>query len=219
MILNGNITASNSSYSAGIGTGFALSGNSTVWNLMILNGDITASSSDGGAGIGTGYGESACEGRLFIEHLSVLGGKITANGTLTGIGSGGEGGEIQFLKFSGNTSLTCDADLTKFPVNASSIFLSKASLIFTTPRNRLFGVSPSSSGLLNLVIVYESVTTQWSEPLSQLNATFVQIGSITALSARDWTICVCGECQQECYLAQSSVVKSLTMSPEHRSMQ
>jgi hypothetical protein len=195
---------------AGIGSGLASDGNSTVGSVTILNGNITASSPDGGAGIGAGYGSYAAIS--LIENLSILGGKITANGTLTGTGSGGEGGEVQFLKFSGNTTVTCDSDPGKFPVNASSIVLSNGSLIFTTPRNQLFGVSPSSSGLLNLLVMYEIVTTQWSESLSQLNVSLLQIGNITAPESRDWKLCICGECQQECYLTQSSVVKSLIVS-------
>jgi hypothetical protein len=79
-----------------------------------------------------------------------MGGRINANGTLAGIGSGCEGGEVKLLIFSGNAVLTCDTNLTKLPINASSIVISIASLIFTTAHNRLFGVSPSNFHLFKL---------------------------------------------------------------------
>jgi hypothetical protein len=68
-----------------------------------------------------------------------------------------------------------DVDSTKFPVNASSIVFSNASLVFTTPHNRLFGVSLLCSNLFDLVIVYENVTTQAKESFSKLGATFFYI--------------------------------------------
>jgi hypothetical protein len=140
-----------------------------VSNLTILNGSIAASSRSG-AGIGASDG--MYDGRSLVRTLSFIGGRITANGSLAGIGSGGAKGEVQLLRFAGNAVVTCDANLTSFPVNASSIVLSNTALLFTTPRNRLFGASPSRSDLSNFVIVYGDVTTQGSEPLSGLNATF-----------------------------------------------
>jgi hypothetical protein len=177
---------------------------------MILNGNITASSSSWGAGIGAGRGLISSPSS--IANLSIFGGRITANGTLAGIGSGGEGGEVKMLKITGNAVLSCDANFTKFPVHASSIVLTNASLVFITPRNRLFGVSPFRSGLLNLVIVYENVTTQGSELLSNLNATFLQIGNITVPLSNEWTICVSGSGYEDCYPIRSSVMKSLIVT-------
>jgi hypothetical protein len=177
---------------------------------MIYNGNITASSSSQASGIGTGFGGSG--GISFVETLSVLGGNMTANGTLAGIGSGGEGGEVQKLKFSGNAVLTCDAIATKFPVNASSIVFSNGSFLFVTPRDRLFGVSPTSSDLLNLVIVYGDVTNEESEPLSKLNATLVQIGNVTSPHLNDWMVCVSGDGYEDCHETGSPVVQSLIVS-------
>jgi hypothetical protein len=208
--MNGYITASSSSEGSGIGSGGDGFGNSTVLSLTIMNGNITASSSSWGAGIGAGRGGS--RDKSFIGTLAITGGRITANGTLAGIGSGGEGGEVKLLKITGNAVLTCDANFTKFPVNASSIVLTTASLVFTTPRNRLFGVSPSSSGSLNLVIVYGNVTMQGSEPISKLNATFLQIGKVTAPLSNDWTVCTSGGNREACYATHSPVVRSLLVS-------
>jgi hypothetical protein len=213
MIMNGNITASRSSYGSGIGSGDGSYGNPTVLNLTIRKGNITASSPNRGAGIGGGRGRTG--GKSPIETLFIMGGRITANGTLGGIGSGGEGGEVRLLRITGNAVLTCDADLTKSPINASSIVLTDASLVFTTPRNRLFGVSPSSSGLLNSVIVSGNVTTQGSEPLSNLNATFLQIGNITVPLSNDRTICISGSGYEHCYPTRSAVMKSLIVTVPH----
>jgi hypothetical protein len=137
---------------------------------------------------------------------------MMANGALAGIGSGGEGGEVQLLKFSGNTVLTCNANVTQFPVNASSIVFSNGSFLITTPRNRLFGISPSSSDFLNLVIVYWNVTSEESELLSKLNTTLLQIGNVTIPQSSDWMVCVSGVDQEECHQTGSSVVKSLIVS-------
>jgi hypothetical protein len=210
MILNGNITAISSSYGAGIGSGMGgYTSTSTVLNLTILNGNITARSSDRGAGIGAGYGTSQRLSRVGI--LSILDGTITANGPLASIGSSGEGSEVQLLRFSGNAMLICNTDATKYPVNASSIVFSNASLVFATSGNRLFGVSPSSSALFDLAIVYESVTVQNNEPFSKLNATFLQIGNLTIPRSSHWTFCVSGMGHNDCFLTRSSIVKSLVM--------
>jgi hypothetical protein len=131
---------------------------------------------------------------------------------LAGIGSGGEGGEVQLLKFSGNTVLTCDTKVTQFPVNASSIVFSNGSFLFRTPRNRLFGVSPSSSAFLNLMIAYWNVTNEENEPLSMLNTTLLQIGNVAIPQSSDWMVCVSGICREDCSQAGSSVVNSLIVS-------
>jgi hypothetical protein len=90
--------------------------------------------------------------------------------------------------------------------------LSNASLVFRTSRNRLFGVSPSSSNLSDLVIVYGTVTTQENEPLSELNATLLQIGNVTAPRSSDWTVCISNESREACYVTHSSLVQSLIVS-------
>jgi hypothetical protein len=43
--------------------------------------------------------------KSLVGNLSLLGGRIKANGALVGIGSGGEGGEVTLLRFSGNAHL------------------------------------------------------------------------------------------------------------------
>jgi hypothetical protein len=175
-----------------------------------LNGNIAARSSSWGAGIGAGRGVNG--GISFVRSLSIRGGKMTANGTLAGIGSGGEGGEVELLRFSGNAVLTCDANVTKFPVNASSIVFSNASLIFITSRNRLFGVSPSSSNLLNLVIVYLNVTNEENGPLLKLNGTLLEIGNVTIPLSSYWMLCMSGVGCEDWDETGSSSVKSLIVS-------
>jgi hypothetical protein len=44
-------------------------------------------------------------------------------------------------------------------VNASSIAIANASLVFQTPGNQFFGIRPSRDGELNLTILYGSATT------------------------------------------------------------
>jgi hypothetical protein len=182
--MSGNITASSSSYGSGIGSGLGEIGNSTVVNLTIVSGNITANSSSYGSGIGSGQGIQS--GSSTVEFLSVLGGTIRSDGVLVGIGSGGEGSETRRVTFSGTVAVICNADGTKFPINASSILLSDASLIFVTQGDRLFGVSPSHEGWLNLTILYGSTTSPEAEPLLGLNAAILQIGNLSFNPPIDW---------------------------------
>jgi hypothetical protein len=212
-VLNGNITASSSNYGSGIGSGDASSsGTSTVGNLTILNGNITASSSSSGSGIGSGDGSSSSPS--VIETLSILGGRIKANGTEAGLGSGGDGSEVTVLTLGGSAVLLCDANASKFPVNASSIVFADASLTFETPRNRLFGVSPLRKGSLNLTLLYWSVTSNGGEPLSFLNGIFLQIGNANFPASESWdrSFCVSGVDHEYCSGIVSNEVKSLIVS-------
>jgi hypothetical protein len=142
----------------------------------------------------------------------VLGGTIRASGPLAGIGSGGENGEVGLLMFRGMIALICNANGEKFAVSASSILLSDASLIFGTQANRLFGVSPTLEGWLNLTILYGCETTGWAEPLSGLNATFLQIGNLNFNAPLDlngftglpWTFCVSKSGDEKWFLRQST---------------
>jgi hypothetical protein len=184
-VVSGNITASSSSsaygYGSGIGSGYGYYGNSTVVNLTIVSGNITANSSLSfyGYGSGIGSGSATSGGASTVEALSVLGGTIRGHGAVAGIGSAGGGGETRLLAFRGTAALICNANAGKFPINASSIVLSDASLIFGTESDRLFGVSPLLAGWLNLTIVYGSATSAGTERLSGLNASILQIGNLS----------------------------------------
>jgi hypothetical protein len=214
-IVSGNITASSSNYGSGIGTGYVYyemaKGTSRIGNLTIVCGNITANSSHYGSGIGTGCGQE--EGISVIETLSILGGKIKAKGTESGIGSGFERSEVKLLRFSGTVNLFCTVtNKTKFPINASSIVLSSTSLMITTAQNRIFGVNPFREGSLNLSFVYENVTSAGSEPLSLLNLRFLQIGNVSLPISNFWRFCVSGIGHENCIDVESTAVKSLLFS-------
>jgi hypothetical protein len=177
-----------------------------------MNGNITAISSGWGSGIGAGRG--IINGTSLIQTLSIMGGRITANGTLTGIGSGGNGGEVEMLRFSGTAALLCDANSTAFVINASSIELIDCALIFTTPHNQLFGISPSSSGSLNLAILFGGVTSKGSEPLTNLNGTFLQIGNVNLPDKELWTICISGKKYEHCIESPSRTIRSILFSTD-----
>jgi hypothetical protein len=144
----------------------------------------------------------------------VLGGTIRARGAGAGIGSGGEGGETGLLAFHGTAALICNASAGKFPVNASSIVLSDASLIFGTESDRLFGVSPWRAGWLNLTIVYGKATSARTERLSDLNASILQIGNLSfnlpmglyVSAASPCTFCVSRAGDVECIVRHSTEV-------------
>jgi hypothetical protein len=76
----------------------------------------------------------------------------------------------------------------------------------------LFGVDPSSSNFVKLVILYESVTMENTESLSKLNTTFLQIGNLTVPPSDDWMFCVSGVGYDDCFAARSSIMKSLIVS-------
>jgi hypothetical protein len=159
-------------------------------NLTILNGNINASSSDSGAGIGAGTETGENGGRSIVENLRLIGGNITAKGILAGIGSGGEGGDVKTLTFAGSRlRITCAANEPKFPINASSIVLSNPSVIFETPAGRLFGVNPKQIDSINLTILFRTPTSDFGESLSGLNATLLQIGTLSPTLSGDWTLC------------------------------
>jgi hypothetical protein len=143
-----------------------------------------------------------------------MGGRITANGALTGIGSGGQGGDVKRLIFSGNAELLCNADSPSFVVNASSIELTNCSLVFTTPRKRLFGASPSNSGSLNLTILFGDVTSEGDEPLTRLNATFLQIGKLSLPDKESWSFCISGMRDERCIRSEARTVQSLLFSTD-----
>jgi hypothetical protein len=198
LILSGNITASSSHYGSGIGTGHDYyTGTSMIGNLTIVSGNITASGSSYGSGIGTSIGQSG--GISMIETLSILGGRIRVNGTQSGIGSGFEESEVKLLRLSRTVNLFCTVmSTTKFPINASSIVLSDASLTITTPQNRIFGVNPFRQGSLNLYFVYGKVTSADSEPLLLLNSTFLQIGNVSLPNCDFWRFCLSGLDHESC---------------------
>jgi hypothetical protein len=145
-----------------------------------------------------------------------MGGRITADGPLAGIGSGGEGGEVGMLTFSGSDlRIACPANGTKLPVSASSIRFSNASVIIETPGDRLFGVNPAQLGGLKLTILFGSATSNLSEPLSKLNATLLQIGRLNPALSGDCTLCVralSSDSGDRCLAIGSSRVESLIFS-------
>jgi hypothetical protein len=211
-IVSGNITAISSWYGSGIGSGRGQAGNSIVMNLTIVSGNITASGSSYGAGIGSG--SATAGGASTVAVLSILGGTIRANGTLAGIGSGGNGGAVGRVIFSGTAALICNGGPGKFAVSASSIVLSNASVIFGTAAARLFGVSPSREGPLSLAILYGSVTSSQAEPLSSLNAPILQIGNVSFHPPREgdcvgWTFCVSASDAENCIAAHFTEVREV----------
>jgi hypothetical protein len=145
-----------------------------------------------------------------------MGGRITANGALVGIGSAGQGAEVEVLTFAGSGLFArCTAGETKVPVNASSIVFSNASVIFETPGDRLFGVNPSQAGSLKLTILFGTAVTNWGEPLSGLTISLLQIGSLSPVLSGDWALCVIaisGNGGDDCVAIQSAGVHAMIVT-------
>jgi hypothetical protein len=178
-------------------------------NLTIVNGNITASSSSNGSGIGSGRGTVPFSS--IVVHLSILGGTIRANGTLAGIGSGGEGGAVGQLTFSGTPVLICScANAGKSPVNASSILFSDASAVFVTQRAPRFGVTPYHQGELNLTLVYETAMADKAELLPS-SVIFLQIHNISMPDGR-CEFCILSAASTSCFRTESTIARSLIVS-------
>jgi hypothetical protein len=76
----------------------------------------------------------------------------------------------------------------------------------------LFRTSPSSSGSLNLTILFGDVTLEDVEPLTGLSATFLQIGNLSFPGVPSWTFCVSGVGHEHRIDAQSSNVRSMIVT-------
>jgi hypothetical protein len=102
-------------------------------------------------------------------------------------------------------------------MNASTILLSNASVLFETDQNRLFGAEPLGFGGVSVVIIYGTITTKNSEPLSRLNIgkRFLQIGNLTLPGIDPWTFCVSliGSFETaQCFKSDLTGVKSFIVS-------
>jgi hypothetical protein len=99
-------------------------------------------------------------------------------------------------------------------VNATSIVIADASLVFETEGNRLFGSSPSSTNLIDLTIFYHRATVLGEEPLSELQTAFLQIGNLNISENNDekWTFYISNGEYERCIAALSANVTSVVLS-------
>jgi hypothetical protein len=211
-IVNSIVSASCSAWGAGIGTAFGSNryGSSRIDTLIIVNGTTNATSFEYGCGIGCGYSQNG--GQSTIGTLSLIGGTITAHGTLADIGCG-QGGSVDLLRFSGNQTILCNSDNSaEYCINANSIVLSNGSLSFATHRDRLFDVYPSIEGSINLMIRYGTVTSDASEHFPIVNSPVLQIGNLSLPSIEPWTFCVAGSNNHHCYANDLTDVKSFILT-------
>jgi hypothetical protein len=147
-----------------------------------------------------------------VEDLSILGGTIRANGTLAGIGSGGDGCRVGRLTFGGTAVMICSsADAGKFPVNAASIRFLDASAVFVTPRAPLFGVRPLHQGKLNLTLVYQTAMADKTELLPNSPAIFLQILNLTLPPGR-CEFCIFSAASTRWFGTEPTIVRSLIVS-------
>jgi hypothetical protein len=119
----------------------------------------------------------------------------------------GERAGVGQLTFSETASLICDASGTAFPINASSILLSNASLIIGTHGDRLFGVSPFRQGWLNLNILDGAATLDDFTRLSTLTSVILELENLSftapMCAALPWTFWI-SHIETEDYIATQS---------------
>jgi hypothetical protein len=130
--------------------------------VMILTGNITASSSSV-SGIESGITHTCDISR--IENVAIVSANITAIGSFSGIGFGGECRLLQSVIIAGNSHVRCESNSVTFAVIVQSTTIAD-SRVFVTNQNHLFGVRPSKSGNLNQTVFHETLTSQNTESLS-----------------------------------------------------
>jgi hypothetical protein len=114
--------------------------------------------------------------------LSIPGGDITVGGEFQGIGYG------DWIAV-----LTCEKVTEEGSVNARSRVLADSCLVFRTPDSPLFGSAPSRLQELHLTILSGSKTSSGAEPVSGMNAMFLQNGDVTLPSPGFWIFLVSGD--------------------------
>jgi hypothetical protein len=130
----------------------------------------------------------------------------------TGIGVGSPRGQLNSLQLSGTSILNSNSNSVDHAVNATSIVIADASLVFETNGTCLFGSSPSKTGLIELAIFYHMVTVKGEEPLSELETVFLQIGNLSIPEDEKWTFCLSNGTYERCIGAPSDDVKSIVVS-------
>jgi hypothetical protein len=191
VLCNGSISVEGARESAVIGAGRAEGGASWLGSLVISGGNITAVSNGTdarGAGIGTGYAFADFGGTSTsrLVNLMICDANVTArcNGTdARGAGIGpGSGGTVDDLRLSGN--LTVRSSLLK----ASSILLSDGWFVFITISTSFLKGTLSSSGTVNLAILYSTVIGDDSQDFSWLNRTVLHLGNVSSLDEGGWSL-------------------------------
>jgi hypothetical protein len=151
---------------SGIATGYALARAggtlmSTLENLAVCGGNITAMCSGTGAylsGIGSGYAFAQSKGtpKSTLVNLAITGGNITADCTGSPLpGSAirpGSGGTVDHLRLSGHVTVRSPL------LMASSILLSDGGFVFMTDAVGLLSRPLSSSGTVDLAILYSTMS-------------------------------------------------------------
>jgi hypothetical protein len=197
-----------------VGSGWGdRAGRSSVGNLAIFSSIVNALASNG-SGIGTGT--TASSGISNVGTVTLTGVIINARSLMngTGIGGGWPDGQLDILILSGTSVMNSNSKSVNLSVNATSIVIADASLVFETEGTRLFGSSPSSTSLIDLTIFYHRVTLANDEPLSELQTSFLQIGNLNISENNDekWTFCVSNGVDERCIAAPSADVTSVVLS-------
>jgi hypothetical protein len=200
--MNGYIFASGST-GAGIGSGSAHLGVTTVTDLAILGGSISAASLVSGAGIGAGTASNWSSST--VATLRIANARITASGQQgAGIGVGWISGAFSTLPptaraqsaksttdtliLSGSLFLACNGSLSA--IQASKIVASDVSIMGQTRSPPYFGSGLSVNGQFELAIMYYTATTGITEQyLSLPGLSYLQVGR--AFLPLDWTWDMC----------------------------
>jgi hypothetical protein len=235
-ISGGRITAIATKYGAGIGTGCVWDGVSSIGNLTISGGNVIATSSQYGSGIGTGYVDSS-DGLSSIGNLAIsnavvdprasdyyaigLGGgysssisdiSIIDSNITTMSDSGSIGGSLS-LRLGGRVSLALQGSSVSIDASAPIQITPNATIVACIPSGALFNQSPSSSGVIELVIMYGTATQSISRNLPYSpSVSYLQLGKVNLPVGGSWDICVFSSSYSHCFTLNSSRSQSFLVS-------
>jgi hypothetical protein len=143
-------------------------------------------------------------------NLVIAGGHLTV--TATASTSGAIGGSLNQVTFEGRPVVFCRAASGVAALSPTAILFSNASAVLATDGVKVFGVSPSSAGSLNLTLLYAKTTTAGTEALSGLGLRYLHFPSLSLPASRPWFFCLSGESEERCFGVESADVASAIVS-------
>jgi hypothetical protein len=128
-----------------------------IWAILVDNWIVSVTTAKSGAGLGSGY---VLSGRSLVRSITLSESVITAAGSSTrpSIGAPHLRSAVDSLQFLGRNIVNSTSTGAVPQVNASSILLCNASVVFVASAMPVFGSDPTNIGLYDLVIFYCQAT-------------------------------------------------------------
>jgi hypothetical protein len=212
-IVNSTINATSLSNGCGVGSSSGGKGSASVQHISISHSTVIASASQYGSGIGAGYWTSATA-QSTTEEITITDSVIISSGSANGpsIGAGHLGSRVDSLKFFGH-NIVNSTSTANFPqINATSILLCNASVVFVAPSMPVFSSPPLNDGWFDLVVFYRQQTPTLMELISSLVCPFLHIQKFDLPGYLMGTMCISEDCFHHCFEGYTSDVLSAVIS-------